>query len=312
MKEHSLWLVNTNPTYAVSDFTVKPLHRHLGVYANRTCAQVGDDLFVLTRVGVIRIARAAGTDQQNSIDNTDPVSRPIEDWIKKIDWTKPASWFSGYYYVHRYFLSVPIKIGGNTSIYTLVYNTVTGGWCGPWLNTWDARCFSRIDNQNLTPGRLRFGRSDGTVWQWDDYTLEDAEVTATYQDNGTSYASQLKTKGYQFGEPKADKWQNDCTIDFNKSNALVTVSAVIDGSLPQSVQLVDSNALITGGQTGTATTGSSTTGIQFDVLRKNIDFEGLPPGNEIQVQLDASSGKMRVRSIQLTAMAGSSAAPERS
>jgi hypothetical protein len=307
-KRHSIYLVSCEPTYAVSDFEVKPIHKSLGTFCNKTACQVGDDVFVLCPpIGVVRIARAQGTDQQNSIDNTDPVSRPIENYIKMIDWSAAFYKASAYYWNHRYFLSVPISIAGVTIMTTFVYNTVTESWCGSWGTNWNAICFTRTDNDYIYPARLRIGCYDGNVYEWDDYTKEDAESITQYRDNGVDLVTTIYSKGYQFDEPKADKYPVDMTLEFNRSSATAAIGIIQDAASIRPIVSGLDTTFSTGSLVGTGTVGSATVG-DLGAAKKNIDLTFLPPANENQIVIQSTANKLRLRSIQLTAMVGSSGA----
>jgi hypothetical protein len=82
-KRRSIWIVNCNPTLAVSDFTVQPIHKSIGVRAYRTAAQVGSDVFVLTTDGVRSIRRTIAVTSQQDVGPS--ISAPVDDIIRRIN-----------------------------------------------------------------------------------------------------------------------------------------------------------------------------------------------------------------------------------
>ena len=230
MKEDSLWTINCNPVYAVGDFECKPLHRNIGTQYPRTAAQVGTNILLLTRLGVLEIDRSQSTDVTTQIN--EPISRPIQDLINRINWSAAADNASGFYFNNRYFLNVPLD-DDTTTVTTIVYNTISKKWLGSWGRTLDPHAMAPY--QGLSPNRCRWGRSDGKVYEWLDYIQDIHETNTTYQDAGTSYPSTVETRAYDFGDPDSYKDLSTLKMEFlnSKSGEAIVPDAMVDIEIRQ-------------------------------------------------------------------------------
>ena len=60
-KEHSTWVVDATPTLTVANMSVKNVHHSVGCLAKRSIAQVGQDLWFLSRSGIQSVQRQFAT-----------------------------------------------------------------------------------------------------------------------------------------------------------------------------------------------------------------------------------------------------------
>ena len=304
MKDDSLWVVGCNPTYAVLDFTVQPLHRNIGCPAPRTACQVGTDILLLTRLGVLKIDRSMATASTTEIQ--EPISKPIQDLINRINWSAVKDNAFAFYFNNRYFLNVPLD-QDTTALTTIVYNTVTKKWMGSWGKGMDMHCASV--NDGLSPSRLRFGRFDGKVYEWLDYVKQVDEVVATYQDNGVSYGSSVETRAYDFSEP--DSYKDLSTLKLEFLPTLSGATPQVDGLVTVGVRL-DSAGAISVAQNFNPLAIQSTLPINLPfylpipgIKPKKVDISFLPPCLEASAVVSVPSGRLCLRKAIFSAYVGS-------
>jgi hypothetical protein len=269
-KRRSLWIVNCDPTAAVADFEIKCLHSKIGTRAPQTFVQVGADVYGLTTHGVRSMQQTFAAENQTELGPS--LSYPIEDYIDRINKSAIAT-ATATYWKNRYILSVPLD-AATTPNYTFVFNTITRSWTGFWTG-WNPKAFT--ERLITADGSLRlvFGDNSGNVFEWMDYVAVASEVSATFQDNGSAIASRLTTKAFDLGEPVSPKTGMTCEVEYTSAGNL-TGQLVADGS----------NA-------GSAVSLSSSQS------RKAFDVQSIGQFRELQVDLNASSGKQTIRKVHV-------------
>ena len=197
----------------------------MGSIAPNTVAQVGNDVFFLSRDGVRTLAQSANSDK---VGVSIPLSEPVKDVINRINWAYVGA-ASAAFHNNLYILSLPLD-SSTTPNYCLVFSTLTQSWFGLWSG-WAATCFARSDFSG-TP-RLNFGRTDGYVWQYLDWKADSSVSDDDYTDNGADYATAITTRGYAFGDVASPKTGYNYELEFFGSSAEVTASVNLDQSSDQ-------------------------------------------------------------------------------
>ena len=133
--KNSCYVVDTAPksisATLTADFTIRTISASTGCVAHGSIAQVGEDLFFLSRTGVRSIRR---TMEENMVaSDVGVISYPIQDVIDEINWAAVEN-ATAVFWNNRYLLSVPTGTStvNNT---TLCYNTNTQSWTGVWQGT---------------------------------------------------------------------------------------------------------------------------------------------------------------------------------
>ena len=134
--KNSCYVIDTNPVPATasptvpaaSTFKIRTISTSSGCLSHGSIAQVGEDLYYLSRTGVRSIRR---TMEENMVaSDVGIISYPIQDVIDTINWTQ-AQLATGIWWRGRYMLSVPTGASTKNDT-TLVYNTNTQSWMGVW------------------------------------------------------------------------------------------------------------------------------------------------------------------------------------
>ena len=134
--KNSCYVVDTggNPakgTPTTADYTIRTISASTGCVSHGSIAQVGEDLFFLSRTGIRSIRR---TMEENMVaSDVGVISYPIQDVIDEINWAAVEN-ATATFWNNRYLLSVPTGTStvNNT---TLCYNTNTQSWTGVWQGT---------------------------------------------------------------------------------------------------------------------------------------------------------------------------------
>jgi hypothetical protein len=285
LKNKSIWVINTDPAQTdLSKWTISLVHGEVGCIAHRSAAQVGDDIWFLSRDGVRSVRRVQS---QNQNEVSIPLSAPIQDLIDRINWNT-ASKSCGVFWNNRYLLCVPVD-GASDPNYTLVYNTITQSWAGYWTG-WTPTVFEKTGiNQNL---RLVFGQTDGKTLQWQDYVTEDAEAESDFQDDGANIASGVTTRSLVFADLFCAKKGSHFELEFFRSNSLANVYVAID-------QGGDSLAWSgsTSGQSLNLPFFLPANLIPLTPERKALDLLKYDPFREVQFKIQTISGKLALRSL---------------
>ncbi|NCN23411.1 MAG: hypothetical protein GW921_04550, partial [Gallionella sp.] len=124
---HIITGANAISTYAVTDLALESVDTEFGLVAPRSVVRAGNDIWWLSRKGVVS---AAENDQQIVQRRTLPVSAPITNSIQRINWSAAhkaaAVWYNNYY-----LLSAPID-GATTNNAIFVFSFLYNCWVGLW------------------------------------------------------------------------------------------------------------------------------------------------------------------------------------
>lgn len=214
LKENTVQLLG-NFSAGPSAWTLSSITREYGCIAPETVAQCGSDVWFLSRKGVAAINNTVASNTQGVAE---PVSKPVQKYIDRIDWNYAEKAAAGYWN-NRYFLAVPLK-GQITTVKNnclLVYNFLMQGWEGVW--TGDTLLPFGLA-RHLVNGeeRLTFCDDTGQVrWFTDGFT-----------DDGEAIADSLTTRRYTASNMGRKLWLAG-EIIWDTNNPSLSVYAVPPG-----------------------------------------------------------------------------------
>ena len=227
-KERSIWIVNTNPTLAPNEFTIRAVHHGIGCRNPRTAVQVGSDVFFLSQSGVRSLRRTIATEDQSEVGEA--LSAPVDDIIQRINTPNIAA-AAATYWNNRYILTLPLD--ASVQMRQLVYNTLTDTWSGTWTG-WSAQLFAYRNIAGQAP-RLCFVKNNVSVWEWLDYQRRDEENAASYKDGAVEIGTSITTRAFTHGDEDREKTGLSQNLRFHDvSNHAVNLATLTDkrGELP--------------------------------------------------------------------------------
>ena len=298
-------MLDATPTTSVANMTLKNVHRTVGCLAKRSIAQVGQDLWFLSRSGVQSVARQVAT--SNNVIAV-PVSQPIHDLIQGINW--PYAYKStGVFYNNVYILAVPIYPSEEPNV-ALVYHYLTNSWV-TWTG-FEATAFLEQPIEGRT--RLLIGNAAGEVREALDNEpeVDDDIHTEIYLDGpgGLSMPfdipsppfplhyveATMRTRAMEFAEPVNPKSGFYLECEFFSHTGEVTIRAVLDGR----------EAIVI----ATFLLGPQRIYLPLDLpfrmpgatwVRKRFPLHHLPPFREIQIEVIGTKGNLVLRNLVLSA-----------
>jgi hypothetical protein len=289
-KLQSIYMVDANPSYGAPVlFPVMEVHASIGCIAKRTMCQVGQDMFFLSRNGVMRVTPQEATDTNVLVPL--PVSQSIQDVIYSIRW--PYAYKScAICYNNHYFLSVPINSNDPDTV--LVFSNITGTWAGIWRNQ---QIVDMCEQPYQGVTRLIAGFADGRVKEGRDYIQEFAELANDYTDDGIPVKSLIRSRAMVFQDDMSPKTPFYLEAEFFSRTGDIEVYAYLDGDGPMPV--VD----------GVFTLRSAIL-LPFQLpvflvaprwVKKKFPLWPLGQFREIQIEVRGTSGNMILRSLTLSA-----------
>lgn len=212
LKENTIEVLG-NFSAGLTGWTLTALSREYGCLAPLSVAMVGNDVWFLSRKGVASITQTANGTLQGVAE---PVSRPVQKYIDRINWNYAAQAVAAYWN-NRYFLAVPLK--GQTGTVRnnglLVYNFLMQGWEG----LWEGDTLLPFGLARLTVAgeeRLTFCDYNGTVRQF----------TEGWTDDGEPIADRLVTRRYIGGNRSRKLWlAGEINWDTHKPSLTVLANA---------------------------------------------------------------------------------------
>ena len=303
--KNSCYVVDTNPVVAGSgatttttaNFTIRSISQSVGCLSHGSIAQVGEDLFFLSRSGVRSIRR---TMEENMIaSDVGVISYPVQDVIDQINWAQ-AQVATATFWNSRYILSVPTgsSLVNDT---TLVYNTNTNAWMGVWRGTVTVDGTTGLPTSTINPvdyavtqftgGKPFLISLDkvGNPLQFKDYVEDINLVDTDFQDKPvTTFIDtgwEATTRAFTFGEQMTSKDVEFAEFEFDRSNAILDIGVILDGS--ETTNLADE--LVTGtGSLRLDFTLPSTLGSPL-LKRFNYSMTQYPEFRELQFNFKQSS-----------------------
>ncbi len=210
------------------------------VPAHGSIAQVGEDLFFLSRTGVRSIRR---TMEENMVaSDVGVISYPIQDVIDEINWAAVEN-ATAIFWNNRYLLSVPTGTStvNNT---TLCYNTNTQSWTGVWRGTVSEASgtpASTINPYQFVVTQFSGGKpylisldKVGNPLQFRDFVEDINLVDTDFQDKTTTTfvdtGWQAVTRAFTFNEQVTTKDGEFAEFEFDRSNAVIDIGVILDGA----------------------------------------------------------------------------------
>ncbi len=243
--KNSCYVVDTggNPakgTPTTADYTIRTISASTGCVAHGSIAQVGEDLFFLSRTGVRSIRR---TMEENMVaSDVGVISYPIQDVIDEINWAEVEN-ATAIFWNNRYLLSVPTGTStvNNT---TLCYNTNTQSWTGVWQGTVEEASgtpASTINPYQFAVTQFSGGKpylisldKVGNPLQFRDFVEDINLVDTDFQDKTTTTfvdtGWQAVTRAFTFNEQVTTKDGEFAEFEFDRSNAVIDIGVILDGA----------------------------------------------------------------------------------
>ena len=174
--------------------SVKNVHHTVGCLAKRSIAQVGQDLWFLSRSGIQSVQRQFAT--SNNVIAV-PISQPIHNVIQTINWDF-AFKSVAVFYNNLYLLAIPT--GSSTEPNTIVcYFYLTQSWA-TWSGGLGVTSFVEQPISGRT--RLVFGNADGQLKELlDNEDESDDPLSDLYKDGSVEIVSTMRTRAMEFQEP---------------------------------------------------------------------------------------------------------------
>ncbi len=246
--KNSCYVVDTAPvpatsgasTPAASTFKIRTISASTGCVSHGSIAQVGEDLFFLSRTGVRSIRR---TMEENMVaSDVGVISYPIQDVIDEINWAAVEN-ATAIFWNNRYLLSVPTGTStvNNT---TLCYNTNTQSWTGVWQGTVEEASgtpASTINPYQFVVTQFSGGKpylisldKVGNPLQFRDFVEDINLVDTDFQDKTTTTfvdtGWQAVTRAFTFNEQVTTKDGEFAEFEFDRSNAVIDIGVILDGA----------------------------------------------------------------------------------
>ena len=196
LKRQGIYLMACDPTASTAaNFSVLKIHNSIGCVAKNSVAQLGQDVWFLSRNGVMSVQKQIAT-SQNVV--AVPMSQPIQDVVENIRWEHVEKSCAACYN-NMYLLAVPINDDIPDTV--LTYHYLTGGWT--IFSGWNPTCF--LEQPYLGTSRLLMGYDDGELREWLDYLRID-QINST-----TDYKDQLVGVRIPFELPLFLRWRRTLT-----------------------------------------------------------------------------------------------------
>lgn len=303
--KNSCYVVDTNPVVAATgatatttaNFTIRSISQSVGCLSHGSIAQVGEDLFFLSRSGVRSIRR---TMEENMIaSDVGVISYPVQDVIDQINWAQ-AQVAVATFWNSRYILSVPTgsSLVNDT---TLVYNTNTNAWMGVWRGTVTVDDITGLPTSTINPvdyavtqftgGKPFLISLDkvGNPLQFKDYVEDINLVDTDFQDKPVATfidtGWEATTRAFTFSEQMTSKDVEFAEFEFDRSNATLDIGVILDGSETTNL----ANELVTGtGSLRLDFTLPSTLGSPL-LRRFNYSMTQYPEFRELQFNFQQSA-----------------------
>lgn len=244
--KNSCYVIDTNPVPATaaptvpaaSTFSIRTISTSSGCLSHGSIAQVGEDLYYLSRTGVRSIRR---TMEENMVaSDVGIISYPIQDVIDSINWAKAdiatATWWRG-----RYILSFPTG-ASLTNDTTIVYNTNTQSWMGVWRGT--VTISSGVESSTINPTDYAVTQFSGgkpflisldkigNPLQFRDFVEDINVIDEDFQDKPVTTLIdtgwEATTRAFTFGEQMTSKDVEFAEFEFDRSDAIIDIGVLLD------------------------------------------------------------------------------------
>jgi hypothetical protein len=336
----SAWLVDTTEPL-LANWTVRKLTDVAGCVEGKTAVAIGQDVFFLSRYGVVSLGALSNTD---SINPATTLSAPMQGYIDRINWLEIGSAFATVWQ-DLYLLALPLD-GDSQPGVILAFNVRTRRWMSPWspgvqgvlvgeiggaaVLIDEADCFLvdeagavLLDSGEATPDltALEFdGLCAAAVSRFDgrqETHLADSigriyRIDPTYEKDDTNptssqdIASWALLKAYDFGLPQHYKQPFLLELLFERSTAsAVQVNFLRDGRLGfPDVPLAECEVVAAALTTGNLTSFPIVFPVVFTpnaVYQAMFHLRALPRFREAGFLIHATRGRLRLRSARFAA-----------
>jgi len=209
-KKNKIFQVTIPPDMtSAADWLVEVLSTTVGCASERTALQVNSDIFFLANDGIRTVTRSVA-DDFTSVGL--PISEIVKDVIAEIN--QPSIGVAtAIFHDNRYLLAIPTG-SSDTNDKILVYNTVLQAFEGTW--TPDVLQFVQTNFASLGKRLMAKGYT-GAITQYNGYKPTSSLVAADYKDQGSDYASSIRTRDMNFGDPFSAKHGSHYEVIFDKS-----------------------------------------------------------------------------------------------
>ena len=298
-KPNKIYLVTVDPTSTTAaGWNVRLINDKVGCQASRSAIFTNKDVLFLSNDGIRSVVRSAADDFY-TVGPT--LSEQVKNVIARINRSYIGS-SNGAFHNNRYYLALPLD-NSTTCNYVLVYNTLFGSFEGLWsiaANAMTKTNFSGGYSTNCV--KLAVGSPTGQVGHLYDYLDPDlqGDGNTEFKDYGTSYASYVVTKAYDFDDRISKKYGShyemeyyystatNCTISMKREtdSQYVTIGTAVDTSTPGGLTLPF---------TLPATLSAQTYNFRADSLRSYQKWRNM------KFKMEAPSKKLSIKQIMIAA-----------
>ncbi|NBT48175.1 MAG: hypothetical protein EBT07_10260 [Actinobacteria bacterium] len=292
-KPNKIYIVTVDPTATTAaGWNVRLINDKVGCQASRSAIFTNKDVLFLSNDGIRSVVRSAADDFY-TVGPT--LSEQVKNVIARINRGYIGS-ANGAFHNNRYYLALPLD-NSTTCNYVLVYNTLFGSFEGLWSIAASAMVKTNFSGGYSTNCvKLAVGSPTGQVGHLYDYLDPDlqGDGNTEFKDYGTSYASYVVTKAYDFDDRISKKYGShyemeyyystatNCTISMKREtdSQYVTIGTAVDTSTPGGLTLPF---------TLPATLSAQTYNFRADSLRsyqkwRNMKFKMEAPGKKLSIK----------------------------
>lgn len=315
LKQGSVWALDTSDA-SPANWSSSVITRLAGCIAGRTALAVGQDVFFLSRYGLVSLG-ALSVD--NSISPQSTLSREIQPLIESINWAVAStSW--AVTWRDLYILCVPTD-GALRPNTLLVFNTQTKRWQTPWITAMPGRTIgdTPVENDGFSVGCVtNFGqRSEtilgdacGRVFLIDEIIDVDQQSASA----STDIQSFAVTRSWDHGAPSSPKQPFMFEVEFFRGtgrelaiNLIKDADGIIQGD-PENAELVASGVQTSDTIVANAQANSMLTfPIRFPwqlapkaINRLKFNVRG-SRYREVAAQFICGKGRMQIRAVRMQA-----------
>lgn len=337
------YAVNTAAA-AVSDWTIAKITDLAGCAAARSAVVIGQDVFFLSRYGVVNLG---GLADDISINPASAISAPMQPIIDRINWNARDA-IHAVVWRDFYLLAVPLGLDEVATVW-LPYNVRTRRWAAPWKSTLGGLVLGTYAGKILrdeagallvtetpaamvdtgtAPGAVttlvsngwsaafvtHFSGTQETIVADDAGRLLRIDPTHEKDDPAPDFSQDIQSwatlKAQDFGLPQHPKQPFTLEAQFYQSTATgVQIAYVPDGELAfPDIPLEQAQRIETAAVTGVFGVFPIRFPLRFRpnaTTRKQYHIRRLPRFRAVSLQVYAARGRMRLRSMRMSAFVDS-------
>jgi hypothetical protein len=309
LKEGSAWSVDTTESSS-ANWTIRKISDKVGCAAGKTAVQAGQDVYFLSRYGVVSLGGLSTTD---AINATATLSAPIQPVIDRINWTAAPDVAFGVVWKNYYVLFLPLDSSTYCN-YAVAFHLITKRWMPEWkiplgdlsIDTGTTATFSGFSAGATTyfsgTQETIIGDTCGRLHRLDDTYDKDDLTSATSQD----IESWVLLRAFEFGEKENRKQPFCLWVEFDKcTSSDLTVCLVPDAAVSYPKIALGGDRCVEMGFSG-----SNQPKFPFklplkfssqNIYRRKWLLMKFPKFNELQIQVVSKKGKIRLREVMAAA-----------